>query len=165
MVRRSLCCCAKWLSGAGFAGAMFLSPAAGYGVQSSYHRLLPVTMTVTSVGISMSIARSADGDATGSSNGVTISALSSAPYLLFFDQGLSASGSQRNLRDGAGIAAYRLCGDPACAKVWATDGDPATGILVTPGSATTTLPFTVVRAANAADEGSHSDVVMLIMYF
>jgi len=119
-------------------------------------------MTVTSgIGL-MSVARSAGG---GSSNAVTIDSTGSTPYVLFIDQGLNATGSQRNLRGKAGIAAYKLCGDPSCAMVWASDGDQATAILVTPGGATTALPLTVVRAVNTVEDQSYSDVVTLTMYF
>ena len=163
MFRRSSWLGAKWVTGAAFAAAVVLEPAIGSSEQIS--GFMQVTATVISGGGSLSVARSEAGNSTGSSNAVIIKSQGGEPYLLSLDQGLNATGRQRNLRGNAGIAPYKLCWDPSCATLWATNDDPATGTLITPAGASTVLPLTVVRAASASDDESYADVVTLTMYF
>ena len=168
MIDRRRCIHGKRLSFAAAAAAvstiLFVS-FAGRCDQIDYTTLLSVSGTVVSTGASLSVAPSASANGTASRNAVTINSNGGTPYVLFFDEGLNATGLQRNLRSNSGIAAYQLCQDPACEKVWTTNGSPDTGVLVVPGHSASALPLNVVRAANAADDGSYSDTLTLTVYF
>jgi spore coat protein U-like protein len=151
----------KLLTGAALAAAILLEPTAASSGQMSAN--LQVALTVTSGSASLSVAPSF-GDATGSANAVSVNSAGSVPYALSIDQGLNATGNRRNLRGDAGTVAYKLCRDIACDTVWATDDDPANGIVIAPASAMSALPLTVL-APKGAKDASYTDVVTLTMYF
>lgn len=134
----------------------------------SYRTLLQATMTVKTGGI-VSIARATVPNGPSTAGGIMVTSDGGVgAYMLFFDQGLNATGTQRNFRSDGGLVAYDLCQDPACVSAWASgaDGDAGTPIIVTSGNTTTAVPlYTVIRHANTAKSGAYSDVVTLTMYF
>jgi hypothetical protein len=154
----------NWLPAAVLVGSTIIVPIAASCGQIYYRAYLTASLTVTGNGGMLSVSRAAGGSVQ-SPNGVTINSHGDIPYTLFIDQDSDAAQAPQNAGGSSASPGYELCRDPDCTTVWAPNGDPQTGILVTPGSASTALPLSVVRPANTAENGNVSDVVMLTMYF